>query len=521
MKKCLFILACSLVLVPGCSRSSNQAGPGEAQAVPGPEDTGQGSSPADTDPVLSDIVTAKGQGSSEELAIASAFRQAVRQVIGVLIDSQTLIENDELIEDKIIAYSQGYIDSWETISSSDSNGIYSVKIKAVVQRREITRGLEEHIVQVTTSFDGESLFDATQEKLTAEINRKQTREKDFQAKSDLLQQALKDLPKLLRAEVQEPAAEDYDEAGEKMRLVVRFGIDLEEYAVVKKRVIDVLEKIALEKTTELTTMSDLEGHPSGGDFIDYFTCWSERNPAGRLFVFLGQGHGAYHRRFTEPIAEEYKIPNRSSLYHLDAICRSKVQKHGSETWCFWVCHQSKRAKASLRWTGYLLDADLRPLFPLIAEDSHLHEVELVARDGTGEVVTELAFPIWLHSGGGSKIFSPIFMNVLDPTGETHGNWGPHARTDYLGHGMPKDGYMLEQLNKKWEFFKGLSSLQYNVYLSPFVVGQLPTYLQKFPAGNIQVFSDVGVGIEFPIGLETLKDVKSFTAAVTHRVEEGE
>jgi hypothetical protein len=64
-------------------------------------------------------------------------------------------------------------------------------------------------------------------------------------------------------------------------------------------------------------------------------------------------------------------------------------------------------------------------------------------------------------------------------------------------------------------------LQYNVYLSPFMVGQLPTYLQKFPAGNIQVFSDVGVGIEFPIGLDTLKDVKSFTAAVTHRVEEGE
>ena len=82
--------------------------------------------------------------------------------------------------------------------------------------------------------------------------------------------------------------------------------------------------------------------------------------------------------------------------------------------------------------------------------------------------------------------------------------------------------MLEQLELNWEKHQaeGIAD-KYNVYLSPFVVGQLPANNANFPAGNIQVFSDVGVGIEFPIGLETLKDVKSFTATVTHRVEEGE
>jgi hypothetical protein len=454
----------------------------------------------------SDTVTAEGQGSSEKLAIESAIRQAVRQVIGVLIDSQTLIKNDELIEDKIIAYSHGYIDSWEKISASDSEGIYSVKIKAVVQRREIQLKLKEHRVEVTTSFDGEKFFDASQNKLAIKTNRKQTREKA----NELLQQALKDLPKLLRVEVQKPHAGDYNPDLEQLQLRLKLSVDAKQYEIVQKRLVNVLEEVALAKTTEVTTLSDFQGDPREDECVIRFTCYSEGNPAGRQSLFLNQQLSEDYRQSLVDFGIDspwvYKIPNTNFLYHLDSIRRSELQDQDQdpETWCLWVCAATNLNRAGLRWQGYLVDADVDPVLAAV------QTVGVVAKDKEGQLVTEISCPISVNRWELSP--PPLLPRAeqlgLNKDGEQFGFSSrrlflPVSLITFRNH--DEDGF--------------LQTWQYNVFVSPFFVGELPVPIKKYPAGNIQVFPAVNVAVEFPFELERLKDVTSFTATITHHQQE--
>ncbi len=54
-------------------------------------------------------VVVSGVGLSKEEAQKDAYRNAVRQVVGLYVDSKTLVENDELIEDQVRAASNGVV----------------------------------------------------------------------------------------------------------------------------------------------------------------------------------------------------------------------------------------------------------------------------------------------------------------------------------------------------------------------------------------------------------------------------
>ena len=57
-------------------------------------------------------VIAEGVGDSHDNAIKDAFRNAVRQVVGVYVDSETLVKNDKLVDDKILTLSNGFINDY-------------------------------------------------------------------------------------------------------------------------------------------------------------------------------------------------------------------------------------------------------------------------------------------------------------------------------------------------------------------------------------------------------------------------
>ena len=72
-------------------------------------------------------------------ALTNAFRQAVEQGVGVLIQSNTIVQNFQLISDNIYSKSQGYVKHYEIIDEgqrSDSNS-YFVTIRATVNMAEI------------------------------------------------------------------------------------------------------------------------------------------------------------------------------------------------------------------------------------------------------------------------------------------------------------------------------------------------------------------------------------------------
>lgn len=96
------------------------------------------------------IVQAQGTASihkgfvdiARDRAISDAQRLVVEQAVGVMISNETLVENYQVISDKILSQSKGYIQSYEVISDEREGDIYKVTIQAIVSTGQIKNDLE-------------------------------------------------------------------------------------------------------------------------------------------------------------------------------------------------------------------------------------------------------------------------------------------------------------------------------------------------------------------------------------------
>ncbi|MBW2260155.1 MAG: hypothetical protein JRF18_06845, partial [Deltaproteobacteria bacterium] len=89
------------------------------------------------------IGMAGGQSpQARDVAINDALRNAVEQGVGTYISSETIVEQLTLVEDRIYSESRGYITSYEIIEEGVKEGVYQVKISAVVKMEQLADDLE-------------------------------------------------------------------------------------------------------------------------------------------------------------------------------------------------------------------------------------------------------------------------------------------------------------------------------------------------------------------------------------------
>ena len=75
-----------------------------------------------------------GEGVSENDAFKQAVVDAVRQVTGTLVASETLIEDEEVIKDEVLTLSNGFVEKvLEQKKTKNSDGTWTVKLKCVVR----------------------------------------------------------------------------------------------------------------------------------------------------------------------------------------------------------------------------------------------------------------------------------------------------------------------------------------------------------------------------------------------------
>ncbi len=87
-------------------------------------------------------VTATGMGPSKKEATSDAQRQAIEQAVGALVDSSTLVQNFQLVDDKIMSKSRGYVKSYKVLSEKQaSDGQWEVTIEAVVDQGTLKKDL--------------------------------------------------------------------------------------------------------------------------------------------------------------------------------------------------------------------------------------------------------------------------------------------------------------------------------------------------------------------------------------------
>ena len=102
-------------------------------------------------------VEAKGQGESVEAAKKDAVRNAIKTAVGELVDAKTLVENDELVEDKILTLSNAMIEKADYgDAESVGDGLFEVPVTAVVKKGQLNKKLED-IGIATGAVAGDSL----------------------------------------------------------------------------------------------------------------------------------------------------------------------------------------------------------------------------------------------------------------------------------------------------------------------------------------------------------------------------
>ena len=122
----------------------------------------------------SDIVSVKGKGVGvdETAALKDAYRDAVETAVGMFVDAEQLVKNDELIKDEILTQSNAYIEGYKVLEKGASGGLTTVKIQARVRKQLLTKKIAgvmpAQVVSVGEALQGFHAKDTTQSKRNAD-----------------------------------------------------------------------------------------------------------------------------------------------------------------------------------------------------------------------------------------------------------------------------------------------------------------------------------------------------------------
>jgi hypothetical protein len=140
--------------------AAGQAPPGDASGAPPASRKvriGGGSEPerAQSGELLETVAT--GFGKDPEEARRRALRSAVEQVVGTLVLAKDLLENDELIDSKVISVANGFVERYEPIGDPKSeDGSVQVRVRAWVKVEKVVEVLTANSIAVRR-VDGRSL----------------------------------------------------------------------------------------------------------------------------------------------------------------------------------------------------------------------------------------------------------------------------------------------------------------------------------------------------------------------------
>ena len=104
-------------------------------------------------------LTVTGIGVDPAGAEKQAITDAVRQAVGALIDSNTLVQNEEVIRDRILSVSTGFVKEYKLTSPARKrdDGLYEITILATVATNEVAQKLKENNL-ISGEVAGQNLY---------------------------------------------------------------------------------------------------------------------------------------------------------------------------------------------------------------------------------------------------------------------------------------------------------------------------------------------------------------------------
>ncbi len=128
------------------------------------------------------IIVVTGYGTDHDKALKNALQSAVEQQVGVLVDSETIIKNDELIKNEILTASNGFVQKYDEVSTSSKDGLTEVKIKAEVKSQAVANKIKSLNISTIEVLDTSNIY--------AEVT---TKEKSKEDRQKILDNTLKEI----------------------------------------------------------------------------------------------------------------------------------------------------------------------------------------------------------------------------------------------------------------------------------------------------------------------------------------
>lgn len=190
------------------------------------------------------VVVVTGYGVDKEKALSNAYKNAVAQYVGVVVDSESMVKNDKLIKDDILTASNGYIQSYDLISENQADGLAEVTIRATVKSQMVFDKVKSLDIAVAT-LSGTKDIEA----------RIKTKIKSAQDRKVLLQKELDDFfstkskKEMLKLEIENVTIEEEKAKDGKVpvRIDLRLGISYPVYAKKIEKLEQTLSNIGFNK----------------------------------------------------------------------------------------------------------------------------------------------------------------------------------------------------------------------------------------------------------------------------------
>jgi hypothetical protein len=249
------------------------------------------------------VEEAEGSGTTGDEAIRDALRNAVHKAVGVLVDGEVLVKKEDVISDKVLTYSDGFVTSYKELSRRQQDGLVLVRISAHVEQRKLLADLRTAGVSLGP-VDGKGLVASAL-----------TRKDAVDTATALISKSLAELPNLLSVEIRPVNALDYDADTQLLNLSGSVRVDRDKYLAWSDSFAAVLNRVSLAKESVLVNMLPTVG--VGDHLLD----WSQA-PLGPVIRFG---------------------PNLQG---------------NPKTWCLWIALRGDERRRTFRLACYVLDVNI-------------------------------------------------------------------------------------------------------------------------------------------------------------------
>lgn len=322
---------------------------------------------------LSAEVLVVGSGVDVSGAEKNALAQAIERTVGVMVDGETVVRNEEIVEE-ILTYTKGYIEGYEVLRTWDQDGVAHVEIAARVSVAKLGRKLKATA--------------ASEQQLNGRLMQVQMElEKEYERNAcQMFRRAVADFTpeKMLRLAVRGDPQMDRTDFGAKLTVRYTATADLGAWESVHSGLKPFWKRISIAGTT-------LQVHSSGKHFFDsnlpvepgasdynHYSLYSNKSPEGSITYF-----DAYALpRWIEP--EIKGLEARHAVYQVRIALLDQADRVVAE-------ESANSPLLIVRWTGsrgQWVNSTIAPMpysSPRYLETAELTQVFCLTLDQLGRV----------------------------------------------------------------------------------------------------------------------------------------